>query len=215
MEIFNKNHVLVANDVATATVMDLKLDSEVYEEVAEYQSHHGTSKAQAAATTQEFSRDEFVLRNSMILHHEPHDLFMITGLFTRDAKPSKSLMNFLRAIERDIKIKIVDWRSLIAITSNRRRVKECLSNTYERSAQSGYMTTLAPRKFIIFIRNHLAETENGEEWRPMVNMFREPLDAIMKEHSSDVQKPSAKERSDTSPRSARTTLRELSSKRRC
>ena len=146
MEIFNKNHVLVANDVATATVMDLKLDSEVYEEVAEYQSHHGTSTAQATATTQEFSRDEFVLRNSMIHHPEPHDLFMITGLFTRDAKPSKSLMNFLRAIERDIKIKIVDWRSLIAITSNRRRVKECLSNTYERSAQSGYMTTLAPRK---------------------------------------------------------------------
>ena len=38
MAIFNNNHVLVANDVGTATVTDLKLDSEVYEEVAEFQT---------------------------------------------------------------------------------------------------------------------------------------------------------------------------------
>ena len=70
MQIFNNNHVLVAIDVATATAADLKLDSGL-RRVAESQTHHGTSGAQAMATTRESPREEFVLRNSMSLHPEP------------------------------------------------------------------------------------------------------------------------------------------------
>ena len=50
MQIFNNNHVLVAKGVVHATNTDLKLDSEVYEEVAESQSHHGTSRAEMTET---------------------------------------------------------------------------------------------------------------------------------------------------------------------
>ena len=121
-------------------------------------------------------------------------------------------MNFIRAIKRDLEIPIVEWRAIIAITSNRRRVKQCLSATYRRSAQSGYMATVALRKFIIYIRGHLAEMENGEEWRPMVDMLRELLGAILKEHSSEVQKA-------VGEREARHITEErldgLTSKRRC
>ena len=106
--IFRKNHVLVANNVSTAVATGLPLDSGSHQEVSEYRQQHGTSKVQATAPAREESGEAFVLRNSFALHPDPHPVFLIDGLFTKDAKPSKSTLNFLRAIKRDVAIPITD-----------------------------------------------------------------------------------------------------------
>ena len=187
-EIFRRNHVLVATNVSTAVATGLPLDSGSHQEVAEYRNRHGTSKAQATAPTREESREAFVLRISFALHPDPHPLFLINGLFSKDAKPSKSTLNFLCAIERDVGFPIVDWRSIIGITQNRIKVKEYLQEMYHASAQSGYMKAQSLRKFSIFVRNHLGEMENGEEWTTTVDMFRLLVETTIKENCTRVQK---------------------------
>ena len=90
---------------------------------------------QATAPTREESREAFVLRNSFAIHPDPHPVFLIDGLFAKDANPSKSTMNFLRAIERDVAIPILDWRSIIGVLQNHIKAKEHLQDKYTESAQ--------------------------------------------------------------------------------
>ena len=69
---------------------------------------------------------------------------------------------------------------------NRVKVKEHLQHKYNESAQSGFMKAQSMGKFAVFIRSHLGEMENGEEWIGTVDMFRLLIDTTIKESSTKV-----------------------------
>ena len=187
-KMFNKRYVLTAKDVPTAVVTGLKVDSEAFQELQQSQESHGSSRAQATAPSRAESREEYLLRNSVRVHPEPQSLFTIQGLFAEVAQPSKSTMGFLRAIEREMRLNVLDWRYVFAITENRRRVREHLCEVYQRSGQSGFMRANSLRKYVTFVRGHLAEMTDGNAWRPLVDMMRDLLDAVLKENSQKVDK---------------------------
>ena len=186
--IFNENHVLTATDVATAVKTGLKLDSRTYDKVAKSRVKHGSSKAQAEAPTPEQSREEFVLRNSVSVHPRPHRLFMVRGLFAEIANPSRATMSFLNATEQGLKLDVLDWRYIFATTDMRRRIREYLNESYDASPSSGFMRASSLRKFVRFVRGHLAEVTDGEAWKPLVEMVLQLIDAIIKENKDKVDK---------------------------
>ena len=187
-KIFRHNYVLVAKDVRTAVATGLKLDSKTYDKVAKSCKEHGTSRAQATASTREESREEHVLRNSAQLHPEPHELFLVRGLFAETANLGKSTMSFLTAIEREMDLDVLDWRYVFGVTEMRRLVRKHLSDTFEKSADAGYMRATCLRKFVKFVRGHLAEIPDGEDWRPLIEMTRELIEAVIKENGDKVTK---------------------------
>ena len=185
-KVFRHNYVLVASTIQTAVAAGLKLDCEAYDKVAKSRKRHGTSRAQATAPSREESREEHLLRSSTQLHPEPHPLFLVQGLFTSTANPSRSTRSFLMSLEKEMELNVPDWRYVFAVSDARRRLRGHLNDTYAKSPDKGFMTANSLRKFVKFVRGHLAELQDGEDWRQVLEMTRELIEAVIKENSNRV-----------------------------
>ena len=216
---FNDSHFLVAKTVAVAVSTGLSLEAEAYKAMKEELKCHGSSYAQATASTADEAREEHLLRNSLRVHPEPQDLFLSSGLYARQMMPSKESMKGLRLVEKMLNISVIDWRQIIAVAEHRRRVRQILNECYSKSADYGFLCGHSLRRFLDFVGGHLAEMEGGLEWKPLVTMLRDLVNSVMKEnkgmvakaHGRREQKHMSEERMDhpTRIRITRTVTKEL------
>ena len=180
-DIFATNHVLVAKTAQAADGTGLPLLPSIFNNVAQEQDRHGSSRAQATAETPAESREEHMLRSSLQLQPAAVPLFTIYGTFAEVVKPSKSTMNALKHFERSLGISFIDWRQLLAVTKTRRLMRVTLQRRFEVSAASGSLTATAVRAFLLCVKGHLAEIDDGQEWRPMIDLCVDMINSIIKE----------------------------------
>ena len=60
-------------------------------------------------------------------------------------------------------------------------MRRCLQRRYEESAASGSLSATAVRAYLSCIKGHLAEMDDGQNWRPTIEMCLEMTNAVMKE----------------------------------
>ena len=179
---FNSAHVLAAKTVSVAVATGLPMEGKAFAEMQQEKQRHGSNRAQSTAQTPSSAREEHLLRSSLLLHPEPQDLFLPDGLYATLMETSKESMKFLKMVEKKLELVVVDWRQIIAIVQNRKRVRQVLSETYARSADLGYACAYAVRRFMSFISGHLAEVEDGYEWKTVVNLLMDLVTAVIKEN---------------------------------
>ena len=185
-EIFRGSHVLVATTTSIAIETGLPLEASSFENLEKTTAKHGTSHSQAMASSNTVAREEHVLRSSLQVNPGPQDLFLPGGLYAQ-SEPSYTSMNFLRRFERDLGIEMLDWRYLFGVVEHRRRAREVLNEKYSTSAELGYSTAQAVRKYVVFVIGHLAEIQGGTEWREIVTLFKDLVESVLKEHQHEVQ----------------------------
>ena len=185
---FNDSHFLVAKTIAVAVSTGLLLEAGAFTKMMEEQQRHGSSQSQATAETSKDAQEEHLLRSSLNVHPEPQPLFLSNGLYSEYMSPSRTSMKHLEMLERRFNLPIVDWRQIIAVAEPRRRVRETLSQCYNKSAGTSYVCGHSVRRYLDFIRGHLAEVEGGADWKPLVAMLRDLVNTVMKEHAGLVTK---------------------------
>ncbi|KAF0293286.1 hypothetical protein FJT64_008814 [Amphibalanus amphitrite] len=179
--IFAQNNVLVGQNVQTAMRAGNPLHPSAYDDVEAEQRRHGSSLAQATAASAKESREEHLLRSSLLLHPQPMALFSVDATFKEVCEPSESTMNALHSFERALDVEFIDWRQLVAVTENRRKMRRDMRDRYNVSAASGALTTNAVRMFLDFIKGHLAEMTDGQDWQPPLDMTGDMVTSLVKE----------------------------------
>ncbi|KAF0290539.1 hypothetical protein FJT64_007840 [Amphibalanus amphitrite] len=222
--IFAQNNVLVGQNVQIAmrVGVGIPLHPSAYDDVEAEQRRHGSSLAQATAASAKESHEEHLLPSSLLLHPQPMALFSVVATFKEVCEPSKSTVSALHSFERALDVEFVDWRQLVAVTKNRRKMRRVMRDRYNVSTVSGALTTNAVRMFLNFIKGHLAKMTDGQNWQPLLDMTGNMVTSLVKEcrhlltkaHGKAQAKHQAEERLDhpTRKRIEREVLKTLKSR---
>ncbi|KAF0298512.1 hypothetical protein FJT64_004112 [Amphibalanus amphitrite] len=199
----------------------IPLHPSAYDAVEAEQRRHGSSLAQATAASAKESdgssfrpREERLLRSSLLLHPQPMALFSVDATFREVCEPSKSTVNALHSFERALDVEFVDWRQLVAVAENRRKMRRVMRDRYNVSAASGALTTNAVRMFLNFIKGHLAEMTDGLDWWSLLDLTGDMVTSLVKEcrhlltkaYGKTQAKPQAEERLQRAANASRALL---------